>query len=197
MDKEKQLQMIEESRQRLHLMIDQQYDALVRSVESGERITAIRTAPTELSLSTDAAAFKGRKPLSVIFPDGREQAATTWKAVVTAILQDCNADEQMHDALMYLRGRAAGRLRFILSHDPEELDAPLKIDDKLYFEGKFDTEYLLKMMTQRVLKPLRYPYHDITVTLRPVQTEQPVSDEDEEDMDCEEDEAEGFSQQMM
>ncbi len=53
------------------------------------------------------------------------------------------------------------------------------------------------MLTQRVLKPLRYPYHDITVTLRPVQTEQPVSYEDEEDMECEEDEDEGFSQQMM
>lgn len=33
----------------------------------------------------------------------------------------------------------------------------------LYFEGKFDTEALLTMMTKKVLEPIGYDYSQITI----------------------------------
>ncbi len=196
MDKETQLQHIEESRQRTHKMIDEQYDALIKKIESGEPITISKYTPERMSLMTSPRLFKGHKPSEIIFPDGRSVETKTWREAVTDILQDCNADEQMHDTLMYLRGRTAGRLRYILSHDPEELDVPLKIDEGLYFEGKFDTEYLLKMLTERVLKPSGYPCQDITVVLRQPQTAELANGEEQDD-DIEDAEDEAPTMQMM
>jgi len=44
------------------------------------------------------------------------------------------------------------------------MDVPLKVDDDIYFEGKFDTESLLKVLTERVLRPAGYDYRFITIT---------------------------------
>ncbi len=199
MNKEEQLQLIEESRQRMHQSIDARYDALVRAIENGEQLSPINTEPQKLPLSMPPMYFKGRKPLEVTFSDGRSIQTPTWKSVATTILRDCNHDSEMRDKMLSLRGYSAGRLRYILSSDPDELNVPLKIDEGLYFEGKFDTEYLIKMMTEKVLKPLGYPYRDITVTLRPEQSEDlaVASEKQDEGESANETEDEGFSMQMM
>lgn len=43
------------------------------------------------------------------------------------------------------------------------MDVPLKIDEGLYFEGKFDTEALLTIMIKKVLKPIGYDYSQIII----------------------------------
>lgn len=44
-----------------------------------------------------------------------------------------------------------------LEDDPwqftEEMDVPIKVDEELYFEGKFDTEAMLNMLEKKVLEP--------------------------------------------
>ena len=43
------------------------------------------------------------------------------------------------------------------------MDVPLKIDEGLYFEGKFDTEALLTMMEKKVLEPVGYDFSGIVI----------------------------------
>lgn len=43
------------------------------------------------------------------------------------------------------------------------MDVLLKVDEGLYFEGKFDTEALLTMMTKKVLEPVGYDYSQIII----------------------------------
>ena len=43
------------------------------------------------------------------------------------------------------------------------MNVPLKIDEGLYFEGKFDTEALLTIMIKKVLKPIGYDYSQIII----------------------------------
>ena len=45
--------------------------------------------------------------------------------------------------------KVAGRWRTILGSSPEEMDVPIKVDEELYFEGKFDTEAMLNMLEKR------------------------------------------------
>lgn len=73
------------------------------------------------------------------------------ESVALAVLKACNNEPEMHQRLMNIRGSVAGRTRFILSDTPTDMNAPLEIDEGLYFEGKFDSEYMMKMLTKRIL----------------------------------------------
>lgn len=64
---------------------------------------------------------------------------------------------------MRLSGKVAGRQRIILGKSAEEMNVPLKIDEEIYFEGKFDTEALLTMMFKKVLEPVGYDYSQIII----------------------------------
>lgn len=64
---------------------------------------------------------------------------------------------------MRLSGKVAGRQRIILGKSVEEMNVPLKIDEEIYFEGKFDTEALLTMMIKKVLEPVGYDYSQIII----------------------------------
>ena len=90
----------------------------------------------------------------------------TWREVAAELLQDCNSDPQRHEALMQLRYKVGGNTRWFLTDTDRKLDVGIKIDDNLYFEGKFDTEYLLKMMTERIFAKVGYPYEMIEIEVR-------------------------------
>lgn len=187
---ENEIQMIEKDRVRMHQLVDERYDELIDNIRNGKNLCVQR----KLSLDSNPSVFKGKKPVSITLPDGETIPALNWRSAVTAILKDCNADTEMHYRMMKLCGITAGRFRMLLSHDPSEMDVPLKIDDDLYFEGKFDTEYLIKMMTEKVLNQVGYDYSGITVTIRNRQTD--LSLEPQEDA-LAEDQNESFFGQMM
>lgn len=153
--------MIEDDRARMHQLVDERYDMLISNIKSGKNISMKRT----MSLASNPFVFKGRKPVSITLPSGEMILTPKWKSVVIEILKDCNADTEMHYRMMKLCGITAGRFRMLLGHDPSKMDSPLKIDDDIYFESKFDTEYLIKMMTEKVLDQVGYDYSDITVTM--------------------------------
>lgn len=102
----------------------------------------------------------------MVLPDGTEVAVSTWKKAAATIMQDCNADARRHDTLLYLRGKVSGKLRTILSNTPEGMDVPLKIDEELFMESKFDSETLLNVLTKRVLDAVGYDYRGILLKYR-------------------------------
>ena len=141
--------------------INVRLSAMIDAMKLGEE-----QLPSErkLPLFVSPALFKGLKPVSLTFPDGREIAVSKWRDLATVLLQDCNADEACHENLHNMCGKVYGRNRIILGHDPLGMDVPLKVDEDIYFEGKFDTESLLKVLTERVLRPAGYDYRFVTIT---------------------------------
>lgn len=43
------------------------------------------------------------------------------------------------------------------------MDVPIKVDEELYFEGKFDTEAMLNMLEKKVLEPTGVDYSSIKI----------------------------------
>ena len=64
---------------------------------------------------------------------------------------------------MEMYRKVAGRWRTILGSSPEEMDVPIKVDEELYFEGKFDTEAMLNMLEKKVLEPAGVDYSNIKI----------------------------------
>ena len=192
MEQEKTIELLEESRNRMHQLVDERYDELLGCLVDGRRVSEkSRTLP----LTSSPFLFKGEKPAALTLSDGQRIPTPTWKAVARTVLKVCNDEPEMHQRLLNLRGSVAGRTRFILTDSPDGMNTPLKIDEGLYFEGKFDSEYLMKMMTVRVLDRIGYDYSGITVTLRPdVQTE--FFDEEPAEVQ-DENEGGGFGIQLM
>jgi len=65
--------------------------------------------------------------------------------------------------LMYLRGRAAGKVREFLSDSPKSMTRPLAVDDGLYAETHYGTETLMHILTQRILAPAGFDISDVSI----------------------------------
>lgn len=117
-----------------------------------------------LPLTAQAAIFKGQRPAAVALR-GNEISTGTWKAVVAAILKDCDADPVLHERMMDLRGRVLGRFRVLLSDTPDGMGAPIEINSKLYWESKFDTEALLANLTEKLLQVVGYDCRQVQIRL--------------------------------
>ena len=100
------LSQLEDLRSELHSMVDARVDGSIHSILTGR---VLEQALPTLPLTANPSVFKGEKPESILFPDGREVKTPTWKTAVLAIMRDCNADAKMHLQLMELRGKVLGR----------------------------------------------------------------------------------------
>lgn len=161
---EEQIAMFESSRERMHRLIDERYDSMIRCIRTGQ---SLRQAEKQsYALSDPPFLFKGKKPQSIIFPNGDRITVNTWREVAAELLRDCNSDPNWHEALMQLRYMVSGNSRWILTDTDQCLDVAIKVDEGLYFEGKFDTEYLLKMLTERIFEKVGYPYEMIEIEIR-------------------------------
>lgn len=167
----RRIDIIEKYRKEMHVMVDERCDQYITELKAG---TFIPPREQVLPLSYMPAYFKGKKPLSVVFADGREVDAQTWKKVVTIIMQDCNATKQGYKNLRKISGKVSGKQRLLLSNSPEGMNVPLKIDEDLYLEGKFDTESLIRVMNSLIFDAVGYEYGGIHIKIR-----NPVSDVEE------------------
>ena len=171
------LSQLESLRSELHSMVDARVDESIQRVLRGGVLDIAPTHP----LTADPSVFKGEKPESILFPDGREVKTPTWKAAVLTIMQDCNEDPMMHTHLMELRGKVLGRQRAILAASPEKMHAPLEIDKDLYMESYYDTGTLLYVLKNRVLDEVGYDYSGIRVQFRQEQTQAQVQEQTQEE----------------
>lgn len=153
---------IESIRQELHNIVDSRIDDFIIQHIIGKS-EAKGIAVRYGLLSSKTAIFKGTRPISVTFSDGHIEQTNTWKKVVTAILVDCTSNKVMHNSLVELTGKIFGNFRPIISSSPDKLKAPLKINDNIYFEGKYDTETLLYVLKHRVLDVVGYDYNAIII----------------------------------
>ena len=165
MNKTETVYLISELRSAMHESIDQMCDSFLKKILEDDQQSSIsgKSFATTRFLKDDSSYFKSRKPISVILSDGEKINASNWKKVVEAILGDCNRDDEFHEKLLSLRNRIWGRNRVILSDKNIGMDIPLKIDDDLYFEAKFDTQSLLKVLKNRVLDVVGYDYSKIRI----------------------------------
>ncbi len=171
-NKEEILRELEESRKRMHDTIDERYDEMINAVQTGNHINS---EPSTYSLSYPPALFKGKRPQAIIYPDGARVKLTTWQNFALELLTACNSENKCHEKLMELRNKISGRSRYILSDKPDGMDRPIRIDEGLYFEGKFDTEYLIKMMTENIFKRVGFQYEGIEVELKPMYQENEIN----------------------
>ena len=139
-------------------------DALLQMYRSGELRTDMKDTIRESSLITvSPAELKGKRPLAVQFAPGEWIETPTWRKVAQRILQTYNEQPDIHERFMEMCGKVAGRWRTILGSSPEEMDVPIKVDEELYFEGKFDTEAMLNMLEKKVLEPAGVDYSSIKI----------------------------------
>ena len=152
-------QLIEELREEMLQLVNTKCDALLQMYRSGEVHTSVKDTIRESSLITvSPAELKGKRPLAVQFAPGEWIETPTWRKVAQRILQTCNEQPDIHERFMEMCGKVAGRWRTILGSSPEEMDVPIKVDEELYFEGKFDTEAMLNMLEKKVLEPAGVDY---------------------------------------
>ena len=157
-------QLIEELREEMLQLVNTKCDALLQMYRSGELRTDMKDTIRESSLITvSPAELKGKKPLAVQFAPGEWIETPTWRKVAQKILQACNEQPDIHERFMEMCGKVAGRWRTILGSSPEEMDVPIKVDEELYFEGKFDTEAMLNMLEKKVLEPAGVDYSSIKI----------------------------------
>jgi hypothetical protein len=158
------IEKVEQIREELIQMVNWKCDAMLQMYQNGSQIACSENRVMESKLAWIApTTLKGKKPIGLKFASGVSVKTPTWKSVVQTIMQHCNSQPDMHERLMKLSGKVAGRQRIILGKSAEEMDVPIKIDEGLYFEGKFDTEALLTMMTKKVLEPIGYDYSQIII----------------------------------
>lgn len=158
------IEMVEQIRKELIQIVNRKCDAMLQIYQNGSQGAYSENRVMENKLAWIAlATLKGKKPIGLKFTSGESVETPTWKSVVQTIMQHCNSQPDMHERLMQLSGKVAGRQRIILGKSAEEMDVPIRIDEGLYFEGKFDTEALLTMMTKKVLEPIGYDYSQIII----------------------------------
>jgi hypothetical protein len=109
--------------------------------------------------------FIGKKPAAVLFGNERVEVKT-WSQVYAAVIGRCNQDPACHKMLMYLRNKAAGKVRVFISDSPKGMRRPLKIDASMYAEIHYGTETLLHILTIRILKPARFDYSNISIAIK-------------------------------
>ena len=177
---------IERCRAQLHQLVDSRMDALVLRMTVGDLTAYLQgTGARVLPLSSAATQCKGTKPVAVVLPSGERVETSTWKKAAAAILRDCDSDPQRHDLLMKLRGQVPGNFRQLLSETPDGMSGPLKINDGLYLESRFDTQALLENLTQKVLRRVGYDCGGVAVLYQAPRQEAVMDDEP--------DQAEGLS----
>ena len=87
------------------------------------------------------------------------------------ILRHCAGDPLRREKLMALRDNVSGNFRCLISASPDGMRFPLEISQELYVEGKFDTEALLRNLTEKLLIPAGYDYRRVLLQCRAPQQE--------------------------
>ncbi len=160
---EKTEELLEQVREELHIMIDQKIDEFRRCLVSGESWSK---AEVQMPLTSLPAYFKGKKPVSILYSDGTEIYVDKWKKVAEKLLHRCAEEEVMRERLCGMLGKVFGRDRLLLSDRGDCMDVPLEFYPGMFFEAKFDTESLLKVITTRIFQSIGYDYYSIYLKVK-------------------------------
>lgn len=140
--------------------INLEFDCLLQSLDGDASVQTEHILP----LSTAPVAFRGTKPIAVLF-DNERVAVSSWKGVFSAVLTRCNQSPPHHAALMGLRDRAAGKSRVFLSQSIGHMNRPVRIDSEMYAETHYGSETLIHILCQRILAPIHFDYSGIRIVI--------------------------------
>ena len=161
---------LEEMRKRVISNINTEFDLLIKRAKSEEILIPDKNESKiyecTYPLTVGTAVFKGKKPISVIFEDGRKFQVLTWKQLMKTVLEDCVADAEKKSALEALCGKITGKTRELISKNNENMKSPIEIAKGLYVETHYDTETLLNILMKRLLDVVSYDYNGISVVIR-------------------------------
>ena len=161
---------LEAMRKRMVQEINTEFDLLIeRAISEGLTVDSPPSPePYEslYSLTAGSKIFKGTKPTSVIFEDNSCALVSTWKQVVSVIMDRCLKNESNRRRLTELCGKISGRKRSLLARTGGDMRSPMKLCDDLFMETHYDTETLLNVLTNRILGAIGYDYSDIKITIR-------------------------------
>lgn len=150
--------------------INIKFDSMLKQIDISKSNQSNHHAKKEyetiMPLCIHSSAFKGKKPIAVIFKNNRRENVFSWKNVVSSILKDCIKNESQKNQLNELKGNVLGRNRMLLSSNSDKMRSPIKIDKNLYMESHYDTETLIRILTTRILDPVGYDYSEIHIAIR-------------------------------
>jgi hypothetical protein len=109
--------------------------------------------------------FVGAKPAAILFGDERVEVKT-WRQVYSVIIGRCNENPQYHERLMYLRNKAAGKIRTFLSDKPDGMTRPFQIDTDLWGEVHYGSATLMHILLNQILKYTGFDYSGIRIILK-------------------------------
>lgn len=157
---------LENLRRQLIRKVNHEINVLVNKLEQGG--TEGETSPlteTMYLLTALPPSLKGSKPTAVFFGEERV-LVKTWRGVYSEISSRCASESATLSVLMELRGKVAGRARVILSDKPDGMGSPVMLAENLYAEAYFDTDMLLKVMTEKILNAAGYDYSNISIAVK-------------------------------
>ena len=154
---------IKKTLETLKSSINATFDRLI--LKLGGEETADLASEYSFPFTTDTNIFIGKKPTTVMFGEERVEA-DNWRKVYAAIMARCNANAQCHENLLYLRNKVLGRDRILLSHSPDSMRRPLKIDEDIYAEVCYGTGTLLYILRDRILVPAHFDCSNINIIIR-------------------------------
>lgn len=151
--------------------INMKFDSILQQIDNSKfnntsNYQKNKEYETIMPLCMHSSAFKGKKPVAVIFKDGSRVNIRSWKMVVSAIMDDCIKNKNSKQQLYKLTGRITGRNRVLLSSSKMNMRSPIEIDDHLFMESHYDTETLIRILTTRILDPVGYDYSEIYIAIR-------------------------------
>jgi hypothetical protein len=115
-------------------------------------------------LSMDTYHFIGRKVKAVYFGEERVEVKN-WRGVYKLLLSRCYAEYP--DDLMYLRNKAAGKVRIFLSDKPNGMVRPIQLAEELWADGgQYGTATLLHILRDCILRYTRFDCRDIRLAVQ-------------------------------
>ena len=161
---------LEAMRKRMIQEINTEFDLLIeRAVSEGLTIappSPVQEYESTYPLAAGTKIFKGTKPTMVIFPDNSSVLVSTWKQVVTVVMEQCLKSDQNLKKLNEFSDRISGRKRQLLAKSKNNMRSPIKLSDDLFMETHYDTETLLNVLTNRILDAIQYDYSRIQIMIR-------------------------------
>jgi hypothetical protein len=163
--KEDALLELEKVREQLLCVVNTKIDVLINKIlNDSDEVGDEQSNESIYPLSTMPFIFKGTKPTAVFFSQEKVEVKT-WISVYSEILRRCVADSDMLAKFMSLRNKISGRTRVILSDNSEGMNKPVQMADGLFAEAFFDTEWLIRILTNELLDIVQYDYSGISVSI--------------------------------
>ncbi|MCL2392916.1 MAG: hypothetical protein FWC66_10000 [Oscillospiraceae bacterium] len=122
------------------------------------------SGPTAHPLSSHPVVFVGSEPIAVMFGSERVPA-TSWKEVYRVILQHCVQDFTCYERLLALKRSISTQEKPFLSSKFNEMACPVEICEDLYAETDYSFHILFHLLTERILKPIKFSVHNIRIIM--------------------------------